>query len=71
MLLQSFPNKLPLAQARIVDISWWEDASISFGIGIAVGQFWTIWTWANGFKCGAGLRFNIGWAKMVVVELGL
>lgn len=69
-LLASLPNEMPLASPSIVDIQWWGDASTSFGIGIAIGQFWAVWKWAPGFKVGPKQDFDIGWAEAVAVELG-
>lgn len=70
-LLASLPREMPLASPSVVDIQWWGDASTSFGIGIAIGQYWAVWRWAPGFKVGPKQEFDIGWAEAVAVELGL
>jgi hypothetical protein len=36
-----------------------------------MGFSWAAWTWAPGFKVRPLQEFDIGWAKMVVVEMGL
>jgi hypothetical protein len=52
-------------------LNWWGDASTSFGIGVALGEFFVVWKYAPGFQVGPKKAFNIGWAEAVAVELGL
>jgi hypothetical protein len=70
-LLHQLPNKLPLASLEPVDLGWWGDASTSFGIGVVVNRHWAVWEWAPGFRVGAELEHDIGWAEAVAIELGL
>ena len=51
-LLQSLPNRMPLAPATPIDLQWWGDASTSFGVGIVLGSHWAAWKWAPNFKVG-------------------
>jgi hypothetical protein len=49
-------------------ISFWVDASSSWGIGIVFGDEWDFWRLHRGWdKDGR----NIGWAEMVAIEFGL
>ncbi len=36
-----------------------------------VGHLWTAWTWVPGFIIGPHWDFDIGWAEVVAVKLGL
>ena len=49
-------------------ISFWVDASSSWGIGIVFDSYWDFWRLSKGWDKGGR---NIGWAEMVAVELGL
>jgi len=70
-LVKSLSNEIPLAPSQLLDLQWWGDASMSFGIGITIGCYWAIWKWALNFKVGLHQEYNIGWAEAVVVELSL
>ncbi|GJE95065.1 hypothetical protein PsYK624_112440 [Phanerochaete sordida] len=70
-LLKKLPAELPLEEESAWDVHWWGDASTSFGIGVSVGEFWNVWTWAPGVSVGPKQRYDIGWAEAVAVELGL
>jgi hypothetical protein len=49
-------------------LSFWVDASSSWGIGIILGEEWDSWMLKPGWdKDGR----NIGWAEIVAIELGL
>ena len=71
MILNKVPNSVPLRSLPPVDLNWWGDASTSFGIGVTIGSFWSVWTWAPGLKVGPHQHFDIGWAEAVAVELAL
>jgi hypothetical protein len=70
-ILASHLHTIPLAVDNPLDLGWWGDASTSFGIGIAVGEYWAVWQWAPGFEVGPNKSHDIGWAEAVAVELGL
>lgn len=70
-LLHRLPNSLPLSDPSPLDLQWWGDASSSFGIGVTVGSYWGVWSWAPGFKVGPKQSHDIGWAEAVTVEMGL
>jgi len=70
-LLQQLPNTVPITNPSPVDIGWWGDASTSFGVGVVIGNHWSVWRWAPGFRVGPNRAFDIGWAEAVAVELGL
>jgi hypothetical protein len=70
-LILGLRNEVPLAPATPTDLQWWGDASTSFGVGIALGQYWAVWKWAPGFIVGPKQDFDIGWAEAVAIELGL
>ena len=70
-IAQNLQNKMPLAPSVPVDLSWWGNASTSFGIRIVLGPHWAVWKWAPGFSVGPQRAHNIGWAEAVAVELGL
>jgi hypothetical protein len=67
-ILESHPRTIPLSLPEPIDIGWWGDASTSFGIGIAVGQYWAVWRWVPGFEVGSNKSHDIGWAEAVAVE---
>jgi hypothetical protein len=69
--LHHLPNESPLASPEPVDLGWWGDVSTLFRIGMVVNGCWAIWKWAPGFRVGAELEHDIGWAEAVAVELGL
>lgn len=52
----------------ICNITLAVDASTSFGIDVLVDEFWESWELATGWSTDGR---NIGWAKMMAVELGL
>jgi hypothetical protein len=54
----------------LIDLDWWGDASLSFGIGVVVNGHWAVWKWAPGFVVGPGKQSDIGWAEAMAVELG-
>ncbi|PSR80886.1 hypothetical protein PHLCEN_2v6595 [Hermanssonia centrifuga] len=64
-------NEMPLSSPEPLDLSWWGDASTSFGIGVVMGSFWGVWRWAPGTMVGPKKEFDIGWAEAVAVELGM
>ena len=70
-LIHNLPNQMPLLSPQVVDLHWWGDASTSFGIRVVIADQWAVWKWSSGFRVGPNLNFNIGWAKAIVVELGL
>ena len=70
-LLHQLPNEVPLMNQEIVDLNWWGDASTSFGIGVVLGEFFTVWKYAPGFQASPKEAFDIGWAEAVAVELSL
>ena len=70
-IIKNLPNEMPLASPQPIDLQWWGDASMSFGIGIAIGCYWAVWKWAPGFKVGPRQDYDIGWAEAVAIELGL
>ena len=49
-------------------ISFWVDASTSWGIGIVFDSFWDFWKLSKDWDKGGR---NIGWAEIVAIELGL
>ncbi|KAG0700378.1 hypothetical protein DFH29DRAFT_807711 [Suillus ampliporus] len=51
-LLSHLPNSIPITDPSPVDIGWWGDASMLFGIGVIVQKHWAVWHWAAGFKVG-------------------
>ncbi|OJA18034.1 hypothetical protein AZE42_12281 [Rhizopogon vesiculosus] len=68
-LLHYLPNAIPIIDPTPLDIGWCGDASTSFGIGVIVGNNWSVWRWAPGFWVGPNCPFDIGWAEAVAVEL--
>lgn len=58
-----------------VNVQWVGDASTSYGIGIAVGEYWAKFKYKQGWESN-GLQQNdpkrkIAWAETVAVRLGL
>jgi hypothetical protein len=52
----------------VASIKFWVDASSSWGVRIILGDKWDAWKLIPGWdKDGR----NIGWAKIVMIELGL
>lgn len=70
-IIRSLPNEIPLASPEPINLQWWGDASMSFGVGIALGSYWAVWKWAPGFVVGPQQAYDIGWAEAVMVEFGL
>lgn len=62
---------MPLAPPLPIDLSWWGDASTSFGVGIILGSHWAAWKWAPSFTVGPWMKYNIGWTEAIAIELGL
>lgn len=61
--------------ARTVDVEWVGDASTTYGIGVAVGEYWAKFKYlpgweSNGLPVGDPKR-KIAWAETVAVRLGL
>jgi hypothetical protein len=58
-----------------VDVDWVGDASTSYGIGIAVGGFWSKFKYLEGWESNglhdADPKRKIAWAETVAVRLGL
>src|SRR6202034_958298 len=52
----------------ISPVSFWVDASSSWGIGVILGDEWDFWKLRPDWDKGGR---NIGWAEMVAIELGL
>jgi len=55
-VIQSLPNKVPLAPAEPIYSQWWGDTSTSFRIGLVLGSHWAIWKWSPDFKVGIGIH---------------
>ena len=70
-LLDILPGSSPLSYTEPEEVGWWGDVSTSYGIGVVIGRFWAVWRWVPGFQPGPGSEFNIGWAEVVAIELGL
>jgi hypothetical protein len=70
-LLHELPNEVPLTNQEIVDLNWWGDASTSFGIGVVLGELFTVWKYAPGCQVGPKKAFDIGGEEAVAVELRL
>ena len=70
-IFYNVPNTIPLSSPEPIDIDWWGDASTLFGVGLVIGNRWGVWKWAPGFAVGPKQRFDIGWAEIMIVEIGL
>jgi hypothetical protein len=70
-LLLVLPRSLLLACPEPFDLSWWGDTSSSFGIGVVVRGYWSVWKYPPGVKVGPGHPRNIGWAEGIAVKLRL
>jgi hypothetical protein len=64
---------VPIRRADPIDLDWYGDASISFGVGVCVAGFYSTWRWRQ-----EGLALarqyhdeDINWAEAIIVELGL
>lgn len=51
------------------DLDLWVNTSSDWGIGIVMGQGWDAWRWVVPLTVWHTQGCNIGWAKMVAIEL--
>jgi len=49
-------------------VSFWVDASTSWGIGVIFNDFWDAWKFRSNWNSNGR---NIGWAEFVAIELGI
>jgi hypothetical protein len=54
--------------APLLSVNFWVDTSSSWGIGVVFGCEWDSWVLLPGWDKDS---HNIGWAKIVTIELGL
>ncbi len=57
-----------ITPAEPLDVSLMVDASTSWGLGLVLDRKWLAWELIQGWKSDGR---DIGWAEMVVIELGL
>jgi hypothetical protein len=70
------PSTMPLKRLEPVDISWYWDASTSFGVAAHIGPYFAVWRWTTRAlhlleQREQKLVLHINWAEAVAVELGL